>query len=93
MGPHGRGGGKTRIPIYRNYTERGFDPSRHVLQAYGGGWTSASFLPQERQLFGLPGGFLNDWNLATNLPGLYVAGDTLFASNCFGHAGRDRSYA
>jgi succinate dehydrogenase/fumarate reductase flavoprotein subunit len=85
--------GKTRVPIYQNYTERGFDPTRHVLQAYGGGWKSASFLPQERQLFGLPGGFLNDWNLATNLDGLFVAGDALFASNCFGHAAATGSYA
>ena len=85
--------GKTKIPIYQNYTERGFDPSKHVLQAYGGGWKSASFLPQERQLFGLPGGFLNDWKLSTNLQGLFVAGDALFASNCFGHAAATGNYA
>ena len=49
--------GKTKIPIYENYKKAGFDPEKHVLQCYGTGWTSASFLPQERQLFGLPGGF------------------------------------
>ena len=85
--------GKTRVPVYENYKKAGFDPERHVLQCYGTGWTSASFLPQERQLFGLPGGFMNDWHLATNIEGLYAAGDALYASNCFGHAAATGYYA
>lgn len=85
--------GKTNVPVYKNYTEAGFDPSKHVLQCYGVGWTSAEFLPQERQLFGLPGGFMNDWKLQTNLSGLFVGGDSLFASNCYGHAAATGSYA
>lgn len=85
--------GKTKIPIYENYKKAGFDPAKHVLQCYGTGWTSASFLPQERQLFGLPGGFLNDWNLKTNIEGLYAAGDSLYASNCYGHAAATGYYA
>jgi succinate dehydrogenase/fumarate reductase flavoprotein subunit len=85
--------GKTRVPIYENYKNAGFDPEKHVLQCYGTGWTSASFLPQERQLFGMPGGFLNDWELRTNIEGLYVAGDSLYASNCYGHAAATGYYA
>jgi len=85
--------GKTKVPIYENYTREGFDPSKHVLQCYGTGWTSASFLPQERQLFGLPGGFFNDWSLGTNVEGLYVAGDALYASDCYGHAAATGYYA
>jgi succinate dehydrogenase/fumarate reductase flavoprotein subunit len=85
--------GKTRVPVYENYKNAGFDPEIHVLQCYGTGWTSSSFLPQERQLFGLPGGFLNDWELKTNLEGLYVAGDSLYASNCYGHAAATGYYA
>jgi len=85
--------GKTKIPIYKNYKDAGFDPEKHVIQCYGSGWTSASFLPQERQLFGAPGGFVNDWSLSTNLEGLYVAGDSLFSSNCFGHAATTGYYA
>jgi len=85
--------GKTKIPVYQNYTESGFDPGKHVIQCYGTGWTSAEFLPDERQLFGLPGGFLNDWKLSTNLEGLFVAGDSLYASNCYGHAAATGSYA
>jgi len=85
--------GKTRVPIYQNYMEKGFDPEKHVLQCYGTGWKSSNFLPQERQLFGLPGGFFNDWKLQTNLEGLFAAGDTLFASNCYGHAASTGHYA
>ena len=85
--------GKTNVPVYKNFTEAGFDPEKHVLQCYGVGWTSAEFLPQERQLFGMPGGFMNDWNLMTNIDGLFVAGDSLFSSNCFGHAASTGGYA
>ena len=85
--------GKTNVPVYKNFTEAGFDPTKDVLQCYGVGWTSAEFLPQERQLFGMPGGFMNDWDLMTNIPGLFVAGDSLFSSNCFGHAASTGAHA
>jgi hypothetical protein len=85
--------GKTNVPIYKNYTKAGFNPQKHVLQCYGVGWTSAAFLPQERQLFGLPGGFMNDWKLQSNLPGLFIGGDSLYASNCYGHAAATGYYA
>lgn len=84
---------KTRVPIYQNYTERGFDPAKHVLQSYGTGWQSAAFLEQERQLFGAPGGIMHDWDLKTNLDGLYAAGDQLFASDCAGFACATGAYA
>lgn len=76
--------GKTKIPILQNYTQRGFDPEKHMLQSYGTGWTSAQFLDQERQLFGAPGGIITDWDLKTNIDGIYAAGDQLFASDCAG---------
>ena len=85
--------GKTRVPVYENYKKAGFDPEKHVLQCYGTGWTSAAFLPHERQLFGLPGGFMNDWKLSTNIEGLFVAGDALYSSNCYGHAAATGHYA
>jgi hypothetical protein len=85
--------GKSKVPVLEAYTRAGFDPDRHVLQSYGDGWKSGSFLPQERQLFGLPGGAVNDWKLMTNLEGLFAAGDMLFASNCFGHAAATGHYA
>lgn len=85
--------GKTKIPILENYTERGFDPTRHMLQSYGTGWQSASFLPQERQLFGAPGGIMHDWDLKTNIDGIYAAGDQLFGSDCCGFAAATGYYA
>ncbi len=85
--------GKTQIPILHNYCAAGFDPDKDLLQSYGEGWRSAAFLPQERQLFGYPGGLVNDWSLRTNLEGLYAAGDQLFASNCHGHAATTGHYA
>ena len=84
---------KTKIPIYQNYTERGFDPEKHMLQSYGTGWQSANFLEQERQFFGAPGGVMHDWDLRTNIPGLYVAGDETFASDCAGAACATGYYA
>jgi succinate dehydrogenase/fumarate reductase flavoprotein subunit len=85
--------GKTRTPVYGEYNAKGFDPSKHVLQSYGDGWRSGQFLPQERQFFGIPGGMVNDWRLMTNLPGLFAAGDVLFASDCVGHAAATGHYA
>lgn len=85
--------GKTKIPILQNYTERGFDPRKHMLQSYGTGWQSAAFLGQERQLFGAPGGLMHDWDLKTNIDGIYGAGDQLFASDCCGFAAATGYYA
>lgn len=85
--------GKTKIPILQNYTERGFDPKMHMLQSYGTGWKSASFLGQERQLFGAPGGIITDWDLKTNIDGIYAAGDQLFAADCCGFASATGYYA
>ncbi|MFW9900545.1 MAG: FAD-dependent oxidoreductase [Candidatus Thorarchaeota archaeon] len=85
--------GKSKIPILQSYSNAGFNPNRDLLQSYGEGWTSASFLPRERQLFGLPGGILNDWKLRTNLEGLFAAGDQLFAADCNGHAAATGYYA
>lgn len=85
--------GKTKIPVLKNYEDAGFNPETDLLQSYGSGWKSATFNENERQLFGLPGGLMNNWFLKTNIDGLYAAGDQLFASNCFGHAAATGSYA
>lgn len=84
---------KTKIPIYQNYTQRGFDPEKHMLQSYGTGWQSANFLEQERQFFGAPGGIMHDWDLKTNIDGIYAAGDQLYASDCAGFACATGYYA
>ncbi|MDO5345704.1 MAG: FAD-binding protein [Lachnospiraceae bacterium] len=84
---------KTKVPIYQNYTERGFDPEKHMLQSYGTGWQSANFLEQERQFFGAPGGVWHDWDMQTNIPGIFCAGDQIFASDCAGAACATGYYA
>ncbi len=84
---------KTKIPIFQNYTERGFNPEKHMLQSYGTGWQSANFLEQERQFFGAPGGLMHDWDLKTNIDGIYAAGDQLYASDCAGFACATGYYA
>lgn len=84
---------KTNVPIYQNYTDQGFDPTRHRLQSYGTGWQSANFLDQERQFFGAPGGLMHDWDLKTNIDGIYACGDQLFGSDCAGAACATGYYA
>ncbi len=85
--------GKTKIPVLKSLTDRGFDPTRHRLQSYGTGWQSAAFLPQERQLFGAPGGVFHDWDLKTNIEGIYAAGDQLYSADCAGFAAATGYYA
>ena len=85
--------GKTKIPVLKEFTDRGFDPSKHRMQSYGTGWQSANFLPQERQLFGAPGGVFHDWNLETSITGVFACGDQLYASDCCGFAAATGYYA
>jgi succinate dehydrogenase/fumarate reductase flavoprotein subunit len=75
--------GKTRIPIYKNYTEAGFDPDKDMLQASilpaeeyrFGPWNGSVGAPQCRELsLGTGGGLIHDWDLRTTLDGLYGAG-------------------
>ena len=70
--------GKTRMAIYDTYTRAGFDPDKDMLQAaivppqlIGGGARGVG-PPQWRECRG--GGLVVDWNLKTNLEGLYAAG-------------------
>ncbi len=85
--------GRTKVPVLQYYTEKGFDPEKHMLQSYGTGWQSANFLGQERQLFGAPGGIITDWNLMTNIDGIFAAGDQLYAMDCGGAASATGYYA
>ena len=59
-------------PVYRNLTRAGFDPDKDLLQAYDLGdaplgWRRLRY-----------GGLMHDWDLRTNLEGLYGAGGQLF---------------
>ncbi|MCX8033640.1 MAG: FAD-dependent oxidoreductase [Thermoleophilia bacterium] len=91
--------GKTLIPIYKTYTEAGFDPDRDMLQAnvlppevMGSDpvWWAASAkgasAPQWRETaFGGGGGLVVDWDLKTTLEGLYAAGNQI--AGYTGHPG------
>ena len=90
--------GKTHIPIYQTYMEKGFDPNQDLLQSYlflGSDPLRSSALPHKR-IFGEVGdcgGLVTDWDLKTTLEGLYAAGDQLFASNYHHHAAATGRYA
>jgi succinate dehydrogenase/fumarate reductase flavoprotein subunit len=75
--------GKTRIPIYWTFQNWGFDPDKDMLQStvqppdlytWGAWWKTYG----PRQYRGMAGGGpVFDWDLKTNLEGLYAAGSTL----------------
>jgi succinate dehydrogenase/fumarate reductase flavoprotein subunit len=94
--------GKTRIPIYDTYTKAGFDPDKDMLQAPvmpPEGYAHSNFWgapinapPNVRSMGG--GGYLLDWNLRTNLEGLYAAaGSTIFGGGCHGESHATGRYA
>jgi succinate dehydrogenase/fumarate reductase flavoprotein subunit len=75
--------GKTRTPIYLTLQKWGFDPDKDMLQATvqppdlytWGAWWKGYGPRQYRGLTG--GGPVFDWDLKTNLEGLFAAGSTL----------------
>jgi succinate dehydrogenase/fumarate reductase flavoprotein subunit len=94
--------GKTRIPVYDTMTRAGFDPDKDLFQApvvtpegyaHPNFWsTGVNTPPSIRGLSG--GGFLVDWNLRTNLEGLYIgAGGNLFGGGCHGESHTTGRYA
>ncbi|MCK5163705.1 MAG: FAD-dependent oxidoreductase [Desulfobacula sp.] len=90
--------GKTKVPIIKTYTESGFDPKKDLLQSYlflGSDPMRANVRPQDRTSgeVGDAGGLVVDWNLKTNLEGLYAAGDALYAGNYHYHAAATGRYA
>ena len=94
--------GKTRIPIYDTMSKAGFDPDKDLFQAPVmplNGYFNACYWaggpntpPTARGLGG--GGFLLDWDLRTNLEGLYAAaGGTIFGGGCHGESHTTGRYA
>jgi succinate dehydrogenase/fumarate reductase flavoprotein subunit len=79
--------GKTMIG-YRMLTEAGFDPDKHMLQYY-----PVDVLPRARQMFFNCGGLVPDWDLRTNLEGLFVAGQALLTGGEAAHACATGGYA
>jgi succinate dehydrogenase/fumarate reductase flavoprotein subunit len=94
--------GKTRIPVYDTMTKAGFDPDKDLFQApvappegyaHSNFWaTGVSTPPNIRSLGG--GGFLTDWDLRTNLEGLYIgAGGNIYGGGCHGESHTTGRYA
>lgn len=94
--------GKTRIPIYDTMTRAGFDPDKDMFQApvtalegyaHANFWSAGINTPPTIRSLG-GGGFLLDWNLQTNLEGLYAAaGSTIFGGGCHGESHTTGRYA
>jgi succinate dehydrogenase/fumarate reductase flavoprotein subunit len=94
--------GKTRIPIYETMTCAGFDPEKDLFQApvmppegynHSNFWAAGINTPPTIRSAG-GGGFLVDWDLRSNLEGLYVgAGGNLFGGGCHGESHTTGRYA
>ena len=93
--------GKTRIAVYDVYTKAGFDPDKDMLQAVVmtpdayrfPDWHQARGMgaPQWRSMaFAISGGLLVDWDLKTNLEGLYAAGAIAREGGCPGASSTGR---
>ena len=95
--------GKTMASVYKNYTQWGFDPDKDMLQcpvygidSYKGGifWGNMQSTPQSIRILGGQGGYLTDWRLMTNLPGLFAAGaPCLFGNGNHGESHTTGRYA
>jgi len=78
--------GKTKAPIYMTYMTSGFDPNKDMLQSYhmlGGNYMTDFGGPKDRLIFFAGGGLMVDWDLRTNLEGLYGAGEQIFAIHSY----------
>jgi succinate dehydrogenase/fumarate reductase flavoprotein subunit len=93
--------GRTKIPIKIGYEAAGFDAGRDMLQSYvslsGESYPSsdATFAlgPYRLEAYGNGGDVVVDWDLRTNLEGLYAVGDAILAGNYYYHACATGRYA
>jgi succinate dehydrogenase/fumarate reductase flavoprotein subunit len=90
--------GKTRIPVYDILTKAGFDPDKDLLQApvmppeayRSTNYWSGMVVPHWRIWGG--GGLVVDWDLKSNLDGLYAAGGAIFGSGAHSSAAASGRY-
>jgi succinate dehydrogenase/fumarate reductase flavoprotein subunit len=90
--------GRTRIPVYDTLTKAGFDPDLDMLQvpvmnpaaySHSNFWAGMT-VPHWRQWGG--GGLVVDWDLRTNLEGLYAAGGAIFGAGAHSSAAASGRY-
>ena len=93
--------GKCSI-IYENYCRAGFDPDKDMLQLpvmppeqYGRGPAWETYGPRQWRegAFGGGGGIVFDWDLKSNIEGLYVAGSQQYSGGTHSHAAATGRYA
>jgi len=90
--------GKTRVPIYQNYLEAGFDPEEDMLQASVMPPEGYSFLPwwqsigprQWRDTSFNCGVLVTGWDLQSSLEGLFAAGYIGGRGGCSGASATGR---
>jgi succinate dehydrogenase/fumarate reductase flavoprotein subunit len=75
--------------ITNSYEKAGFDPARHLLQAYT--FFEGTSPPQWRTASA--GGPVTDWDLKSTLDGLYIAGEQMFAHGDHSFAAATGRYA
>lgn len=89
--------GKTKWNTIDTYKRAGFDPVKHQPQNYDlMRKEPMEWWREQYRTFGENkdcGGLITDWDLRTNLEGLYAAGDQLFAGNYHNHAAATGRYA
>jgi len=76
--------------IVDTFMKAGFDPSQDLLQNYQ--FIEGSSLPQWREA-GYGGGLIVDWDLKTNLDGLYAAGTQMYSPGDHSFAAATGRYA
>ena len=93
--------GKCRVPIYKNFTDWGYDPDKDMLMVPIQDYSTAPINVAWRGHDKTPpnwlegnGGFLVDWRLQTSLPGLFAAGNgPLPSAGCHGESHTQGRYA
>jgi len=85
--------GKTNIPIYHTLTQAGFDPDKDMLQSYGMGAFGVGPPQWRKPNEFYSGGLIPNWDLMTNLGGLFAAGDQLLTGVGVSHACSTGRYA
>jgi succinate dehydrogenase/fumarate reductase flavoprotein subunit len=91
--------GRTRIPVYETLARAGFDPDLDMLQvpvmdpsAYAHSNFWAGMMGPHFRMWG-GGGLLVDWDLRTNLEGLYAAGGAIYGAGAHSSAAASGRYA
>lgn len=91
--------GRTRIPVYETLTKAGFDPDLDMLEVpimdpscYGHSNFWAGVGAPQWRMWGC-GGVVADWDLRTNLEGLYAAGGAIFGAGAHSSAAASGRYA